>query len=294
MPDPCRRRLFAAALATLTLWLSAAGAAEGESDPGVAPTAPPLLLAETYAGQVAVADYLVSEKFDGVRAYWDGRRLWTRGGHPIAAPAWFTEVLPPRPLDGELWLGRARFGELSGLVRRASPDHAAWREVRYLLFELPGGEGGFAQRAEGLKALAEKIGVTWIQPVRQWRVADHAALMRELETTIAAGGEGLMLHRADAPYVTGRDPALLKVKAWHDAEAVVVAHLPGKGELAGKLGALRVRTADGREFSLGSGFTDQQRRQPPPVGSTVSYRYRELTAAGLPRHASFWRIREAE
>lgn len=103
-----------------------------------------------------------------------------------------------------------------------------------------------------------------------------------------------MLHKADAGYVTGRSDVLLKVKLWHDAEAVVTGHVAGSGKYAGQLGALRVRTAGGREFSLGSGFSDDQRRAPPPVGSTVTYRYREITANGLPRFARFWRVRPAE
>jgi DNA ligase-1 len=108
------------------------------------------------------------------------------------------------------------------------------------------------------------------------------------------GGEGLMLHRADAPYITGRSDVLMKFKLWHDAEATVIAHLPGKGRHAGRLGALRVRAPDGREFSLGTGFSDAQRRDPPALGTVVSYRYRELTAKGMPRFASFWRVRAAE
>jgi DNA ligase-1 len=103
-----------------------------------------------------------------------------------------------------------------------------------------------------------------------------------------------MLHRADAIYLTGRSEVLLKAKLWHDAEAVVIAHQPGKGRYRGMLGALRVRTDDGREFSLGTGFSDAQRRSPPPLGATVTYRYRELTAKGLPRFARFWRVRAVE
>lgn len=101
-----------------------------------------------------------------------------------------------------------------------------------------------------------------------------------------------MLHRADALYETGRSDTLLKMKPWEDAEAVVIAHQPGKGRNAGRLGALRVRTTDGREFSLGTGFTDRMRREPPPVGAVVTYRYRDLTRSGLPRFASFLRLRE--
>lgn len=266
--------------------------AADSAEPEAAP--PPLLLAETYGEQVDVASYLVSEKFDGVRAYWDGQRLLTRGGHAIRAPAWFTAALPARPLDGELWLGRGRFEAMSGIARRESPDDAVWRDVRYLLFELPGGEGDFAQRAAVLQAIAAQAGVAWVIAVEQRRLPDRAALMRYLDEVVAAGGEGLMLHRADARYLTGRSDVLLKLKAWHDAEATVVAHVPGRGRFAGMLGALRVRSPDGREFALGTGFSDAERRQPPPLGSVVTYRYRELTGKGLPRHASFWRVRAAD
>jgi DNA ligase-1 len=99
-----------------------------------------------------------------------------------------------------------------------------------------------------------------------------------------------MLHRADAPYETGRSDTLLKMKPWEDAEATVIGHQPGKGKHAGALGALRVRTDGGREFSLGTGFTSRQRRDPPPVGTKVTYRYRDLTRNGLPRFASFLRV----
>ena len=253
---------------------------------------PALLLAETYRGGVDVARYLVSEKFDGVRAYWDGARLLSRGGSEIRAPRWFVEALPPRKLDGELWLGRGRFESLSGLVRREAPDDDAWREVRYLIFELPEAEGGFGQRAARIREIVAAAGVPWLQAVEHFRVADQRVLTRRLAAVVKAGGEGLMLHHAAAPYETGRSQALLKLKQWLDAEATVIAHLPGRGDYAGMLGSLRVRTPDGREFAIGTGFSDAQRRDPPPLGATVTYRYRELTAKGLPRHASFWRVRE--
>lgn len=253
---------------------------------------PPLLLADTYRQQVDVADYLVSEKLDGVRAYWDGKQLISRGGNVVKAPAWFVAALPARRLDGELWLGRGRFEEMSGIARREVADDADWKQVRYMLFELPETDGSFAQRADRLTEIAAQANVPWLQAVEQFRVADHRALMKRLAEVVKAGGEGLMMHRADARYETGRRDSLLKVKTWQDAEATVVAHLPGKGRFAGMLGALRVRADDGREFSIGTGFNEAQRRNPPPVGKIVTYRYRELTARGMPRFASFWRIRE--
>ncbi len=264
--------------------------AEPQASPS--PQAPALLLAETYQGSEDVSQYWVSEKLDGVRAVWDGRVLRFRSGRPVAAPAWFIAGLPPTPLDGELWAGRDRFDQLSATVRREVPDDAEWRQVRYMIFELPQGSGTFSERVARIREVVAGARTPWLGVVEQFRLPHRQALLQRLEIVRKGGGEGLMLHRADAPYVTGRSEVLLKVKPWLDAEARVVAHLPGKGRYAGMLGALRVEIPDGRQFSLGTGFSAAERRQPPPVGALVTYRYRELTATGLPRFASYWRLRQ--
>ena len=252
---------------------------------------PAILLAEIYRNQVDVAQYLVSEKLDGVRAIWDGETLRFRSGKQINAPGWFVQGLPKTPLDGELWIGRGTFERLSGIVRKEVPDDAEWRQVRYMLFELPGAPGTFRERAEAMREITRQAKVPWLREIEQFSVVDRNSLQKRMNEVVKAGGEGLMLHRADAPYETGRSDTLLKMKLWEDAEAVVISHQPGKGKYAGMLGALRVRTPEGREFSLGSGFSDEQRRNPPPVGSTVTYRYRDLTGNGLPRFPSFLRPR---
>lgn len=255
------------------------------------PAPPDLLLAEVMPPDLNPAAYLVSEKFDGVRAYWDGRALWFRGGGRIPAPAWFLERLPPVPLDGELWMGRGRFEELSGEVRREQPREDAWRRIRYLVFELPGAPGPFEARARAIEALVARVGWPQLEAVAQTRVKDRAELQARLRDVLKAGGEGLMLHRADAPYATGRSDALLKLKPLLDAEAVVVGHIPGKGRLAGLVGALEVETPEGRRFRIGSGLTDALRRDPPPLGATITYTYRGLTRTGLPRFPAYLRLR---
>jgi DNA ligase 1 len=254
--------------------------------------APAILLAEVYRNQVDVSQYLVSEKLDGVRAIWDGQTLRFRSGKTINAPLWFLDGLPKRSLDGELWLGRGTFERLSGIVRREMPDDAEWRQVRYMIFELPGAPGTFAQRAALIREVVKQADVPWLREIGQFSVVDRNSLQKLMKEVVKAGGEGVMLHRADALYQTGRSDTLLKMKPWEDAEATVIGYQPGKGKHAGALGALRVRTDDGREFSLGTGFTDQQRRDPPPIGSTVTFRYHDLTKTGLPRFASFLRVRE--
>jgi len=252
----------------------------------------PLLLADTEHGQADVALYLVSEKLDGVRAFWDGQVLRTRNGNTINAPAWFTKDFPQQELDGELWIGRGQFDLLSGTVRRQTPDDAEWRQVRYLVFELPQAPGTFRQRAEALRQIVTEADVSWLQALEQFELGSRQALNQKLKEMTTAGGEGLMLHRADALYMTGRSDVLLKMKVWHDAEATVIGYQPGKGKHAGRLGALRVRTVDGVEFLLGTGLSDAERDNPPPIGSSVTFRYRDLTPRGLPRFASFYRLRD--
>jgi DNA ligase-1 len=252
----------------------------------------PLLLAREAASDTDPAGYLVSEKFDGVRALWDGQTLRFRSGLPVPAPGWFTARLPAVRLDGELWLARGGFEAGSGFVRRQTPRDDEWRQMHYLLFEQPGGAGDFALRAARLREIARATDWPQLVAVEQVPVADREALQRRLVAVVRAGGEGLVLHRADAPYRTGRGADLLKLKPLHDAEAVVVGHQAGQGRLAGCMGALRVRTAGGAEFLLGTGFSDAQRADPPPTGTLVTYTYRGRTAQGLPRFASFLRLRD--
>jgi len=252
---------------------------------------PAMLLAEVYAADVDVTQYWVSEKFDGVRAQWDGHVLRFRGGGLVPAPAWFTENFPNVPLDGELWIGRGRFDDLSGTVRKIEPVDAEWRQVRYLVFELPGAAGDFSARVLQIRTLVTQTAVPWLQAVEQTRVADRATLMKRLDGVVRAGGEGLMLHRADAPYLTGRRDALLKLKPWLDTEATVVGHIPGKGKYQGMTGALLMEMPDGKRFRIGSGLPDSLRRQPPPIGTRITYRYQQLTKKGVPRFPHYLRVR---
>ncbi len=271
-----RRGLLAAALA-------------GTALPAAAK--PVLMLAREAAAGIDPAGWLVSEKYDGVRAVWNGRALAFRSGLPVHAPAWFTARLPALPLDGELWLGRGSFESLAGAVRRARPLDAEWRALRYMVFDLPGAAGSFAERAARVAALAEAARWPQLVAVPQDTLPDRAALARRLESVVQGGGEGLVLHRAAAPWRAGRSDDLLKLKPLHDAEAVVLGHEPGQGRFAGRLGALRVRNEDGVEFLVGTGFSEAQRANPPNEGSVITYTHRGFTAQGVPRFASFLRLR---
>jgi len=188
---PSRRAWLRDALLVLALAVPASGFAA----PG--PDAPPLLLAEVLRGDVDVSRYWVSEKLDGARALWDGHSLRFRSGRPVNAPAWFVAGLPAEPLDGELWIARGRFEALSGIVRRRQPRDEDWRQVKFMVFELPDGAGSFSERIDRLQATVGRAGVPWLQAVEQFRVADRTALQAKLDEVVAGGGEGLISEGGD-------------------------------------------------------------------------------------------------
>lgn len=258
-------------------------------------TVPGMMLASPWPDRPPpVTELLVSEKLDGVRARWDGRTLRTRGGHTINAPAGFTHDWPTEPMDGELWAGRGRFDATSALVRRGNPADPGWKSLRFHAFDLPAHPGSFEQRHAALATLLSRHRTPHLALVAQERLTDAVALQERLQQILAAGGEGLIAHHRHNRYMAGRSPLLFKLKPFADAEARVVAHLPGKGKYTGLTGALQVRDAQGRIFRVGSGLSDAQRRAPPPVGSTITYRYTERTAKGLPRFPRFVRVRDEE
>jgi DNA ligase-1 len=246
--------------------------------------APPLLLAHAWDGERALDGWWMSEKLDGVRAYWDGAAFVSRLGNTYLAPDWFTAQLPAVTLDGELWVGRKRFQRTISIVRRQDRSDD-WREVRFVVFDAPDHRGTFEERVSYLRATL--VGLERVELLAQERLEDLAHLRRELARVEALGGEGLMLREPGSRYAVGRSSTLLKVKSFHDAEAKVVAHLAGAGKHKGRLGALLVETQSGVRFSVGTGFSDREREDPPAVGAIITYRYQELSEGGVPRFPTF-------
>ena len=238
------------------------------------------LLAESWDNALDLSGWWMSEKLDGLRAFWDGKQFLSRMGNLFHAPDWFIEKLPPIPLDGELWIARKAFQRTSGIVRRQDKTDY-WKEVKYLIFDAPASGGPFEDRVKFLQdgIAGWKLKYALLHPHQLCRGTDH--LREELKRVEALGGEGLMLRQPGSKYAAGRSSTLLKVKSFLDDEAVVIAHEPGKGKHTGRLGALTARLANGKVFSVGTGFTDKERQNPPMIGSTITFRYQELSDAGI-------------
>lgn len=226
----------------------------------------------------------ISEKLDGVRAYWTGTELLTRNGNRINAPAWFTSALPSCALDGELWIGRGQFQKCASIVRTIIPDER-WAKVQFAVFDAPETPGGFEQRIGSVEF--DSPHVYWLKQTRCTGLAHMQAVMNDI---VASGGEGLMLRRAKSPYDRKRSGHLLKVKASTDCDAVVVGYKPGEGRLANMIGALEV-TASGKRFFVGTGLTDDDRANPPKIGDKIIVGFNGLTDDGIPRHPRFTGIR---
>lgn len=252
--------------------------------------APPLLLAESWDGVANLAGWWMSEKLDGVRAYWTGKLFLSRQGNQYHAPDWFCAGLPAEPLDGEFWIDRKKFQRTVGIVRRQDKNDL-WKEVRFRVFDAPEAADPFEKRMQTILRIIAKNRPAYALAHDQELCTDLDHLRRELARVEALGGEGLMLRQPGSKYAAGRSATLLKIKSFHDDEARVLGHEPGAGRHKGRLGALLVELADGTKFSVGTGFSDAQRDRPPPVGSTITFRYQELTDRGVPRFPSFVGVR---
>ena len=257
-----------------------------------------------------ITKYWISEKLDGMRGYWNGKQLLTRKGHIIYSPKWFTQNWPNTAIDGELWMGRETFQQVVSCVRRKPNKHKnnikkkveinlktkpsyddCWHKVRFMMFDLPNHHGTFTTRVSTMKTLVQHSNSPYLEAVKQFKVADDSTLGKTLDNISIHKGEGLMLHLASAHYKKGRNSALMKLKKQQDSEAIVIAHIQGRGKYKHVLGALKVKTNEGVIFKIGSGFTDRERENPPAIGTIITFKYNGKTQAGIPRFARFWRIR---
>ena len=254
-------------------------------------TAPPILLAHPWDHSTDLNGWWMSEKLDGVRAYWDGAKFISRLGNAFAAPEWFAAKLPEVPLDGELWAGRKKFQRAVSIARRQDRSND-WRELTYVVFDAPAVDGPFEDRLAFVRAHMESEK----PPHARWHPHERcdgiAHLRAELARVESLGGEGLMMRQPGSRYEIGRSWTLRKVKTFHDAEARVIAHVRGAGKHQGRLGSLQCQMPDGTVFNVGTGLSDAERNEPPPVGSIITYRYQELSNDGVPRFPSYVGVRD--
>ena len=253
-------------------------------------TASEPMLPQTYTSQAHIDGWWMSEKLDGIRGHWDGEQLWSRNGVLLKPPLEFIAGFPPFPLEGELWGGRGTFEQTASIVMRRQP-HEGWLKLRFAIFDVPAASGPFRLRIKQAGAWFNQHPSPYAFVIEQIPLKNHDQLQQELKRISNLGGEGLIVRNPNAPYQTGRSPHILKVKQTYDAEATVIAYLPGQGRNSGRLGALLVKNDAGVEFRIGTGFTDAERDNPPAIGTVITYQYFGHYPSGIPKFPSYGRVR---
>ncbi len=248
--------------------------------------APNLLLLKNYQDQ-NITGWVMSEKLDGIRAYWDGKQLLTRQGSIIHAPIWFTKAYPPFPIDGELWTKRKDFAHLSSIVRDTIPSEE-WKEVKHYIFEVPHAKGGLLERLSKVDAYQNEV----IKIIPQIPVTSKTDLQNFLKIIESKGGEGVVVRDPKAQYIDKRTNKALKVKTFHDTECELIGYTQGQGKFKGLVGALQCKLSSGIVFKIGTGLSDGLRKKPPKIGSLITFKYQEFTKLGKPRFPVFLRVRE--
>ncbi|MDH2997537.1 ATP-dependent DNA ligase [Pasteurellaceae bacterium LFhippo2] len=245
-----------------------------------------LMLLEQYKDQ-NIDGWVMSEKLDGVRGFWDGKQLLSRQGYPLTPPDYFVQGFPPFAIDGELFSERNKFDEISATVRA---NKKGWHKLKLYVFDVPNAEGNLFERLAVLKQYLEQNPTPYIEIIEQIPVKNKEHLNQFFSQIQSLKGEGVVIRNPNSPYIEGRSAQILKYKTILDEECRVVAHHKGKGKYADKLGAITCENHRG-QFRIGSGFKDKDRENPPPINALITYKYRGLTSTGKPRFATFWRIR---
>lgn len=230
----------------------------------------------------------MSEKLDGVRGFWTGKELISRQGNSLLPPDYFISNFPPFPIDGELFSERGKFDEISGIVRGSNKG---WHKLKLHVFDVPNAEGNLFQRLETLRTYLAENPTPYITIIEQIPIQDQTHLQQFYQNVLSQNGEGVVIRNPNSPYIHGRSAQILKLKPTFDEECTVIAHHQGKGKYADKLGAITCENQRGR-FRIGSGFSDKERENPPPIGTQITYKYRGVTENGKPRFATYWRIKE--
>ena len=246
---------------------------------------PDLFLLDRYSDDKNVTGWYMSEKLDGVRAYWDGKRLVSRSGKIFKTPDFFIKDFPKHKLDGELWTKRGGFSTVVSIVNKKE-SHYGWRDITYNIFEVPDANGSLLQRLSLVKE------TKYIKPIKQIKVRDKEHLHKFLKEIEKRGGEGLVVRDASLPYYTSRNSDALKVKSYIDEECEIVGYNNGHGKYEGLVGSLSCRMQNMQVIKIGSGLSDDQRAVPPQIGAIITFKYYGLTSKGNPRFPIFLRMRE--
>lgn len=251
---------------------------------------PQLFLLKTYKDDFNTTGWVMSEKYDGVRAFWDGQKLISRSGKLFTPPPSFTKDFPSFALDGEIWSKRGDFENIVSIVNtKNSKDR--WDALKFMVFELPAQDGNLFERLEVLQRYLTRHTATKIRLIRQHKILKKEDVKVYFDARIKDGAEGIVIRNPFVEYYSGRTKYAFKYKPFIDAECKVKEILKGRGKFSSVMGAVKC-DFDGQMITIGSGFDYEDRKAPPKIGTVISFKYYGLTALGNPKYPVYLRTRD--
>jgi DNA ligase-1 len=154
----------------------------------------------------------LSEKLDGVRAYWNGSNLISKNSKTLYCPNWFTEGLPSGiSLDGELWMGRGKLENTMATLNSSDINESSWKDMKYMIFDLVGCKKPIEDRMKEMEEMKSKL-PSHIEVLKRIECTGNDELIELLKEIIENGGEGLMVNKPQSIYIGERTRTILKVK----------------------------------------------------------------------------------
>ncbi|MCH9758458.1 MAG: hypothetical protein K0U19_05045 [Proteobacteria bacterium] len=253
------------------------------------PTAEPYL---QYADDVNLMDYRARAVSAGVRLWWQDGVLVDAADNQFKPPAWFSEGFPEQTIDGVL-VANYLDDNAIGRILRATEADEGWRKLSFVALDLPEADGGFDERQQQLLQFVTQTNLPNLNVAVWSTFSDKSTLQSALDAMYKAGGEGYLLRHKDSDYESDGEELLLALP-YELGEAIIIAHRAGKGEFVGMMGSLEVADDAGGLFVIGTGFSREQRRQPPAVNARIAYKYKGFTSTGKPKTPVFLHVLQAE
>lgn len=240
-------------------------------------------------GDENLSGYFISEKLDGVRGIWDGRELKSRNGYKFSYPGEFIKCFPNFDLDGELFTKRGDFENISSITSQMNPNDG-WKEIKFYIFDIPKMDANFSTKYKKMLEISKNC--KNIEVIKQTIAKDNDEVFEFLDEIIKGGGEGVVARSPDLIYEDKRSDKILKLKKFKDSECEVIAINKGNGKYKNMMGSLTCKDLNtGEIFKIGSGFSNEIRKNPPKIGEIITYKFQNLTNNNKPRFPVFLRVR---
>jgi DNA ligase-1 len=227
-----------------------------------------------------VSGWQIAQKYNGIRCYWNGFEMWSKKGRKYELPSFITDLLPKSPLDGEICLSSGSYTKCVAILNK-NPSHPAWKNIKFVVNDAPELDIPFSQRLQALRTKIVKS--RWVRVNKYLNCRGNDNLYEELANVRRQGGDGIIMKHPNSLYHAGKSrTSFLEVNSNFQGVARVLQIMRKKD----KINSVRVKTEQGQEFNIFRGLKTLF-KNPPKVGSNITYCYNSLLDNGKPRQPKY-------